>query len=83
MALRVLLFGALAEAAGWREKELQSAPASVMKLREQLARDDPAAAAALRRPGVRVAIDCVLAFGDAEIPAGAEEIAFMPVMSGG
>lgn len=82
MAIRVLLFGALADVAGWRERTLEKGPATLGEIRELVTRDDPALGEALARPGVRAAIDRVIAVGDAMAPAGAE-IAFMPVMSGG
>jgi molybdopterin synthase sulfur carrier subunit len=78
---RVLLFGRLADAAGWRERELE-APATLAALRALLAADDPALGAALAGPGVMAAVDQALVRGDAPL-AGAAEVAFLPPMSGG
>ena len=77
---RVLLFGALADAAGWREREVD-APA-ISALCERLAADQPELAAALARPGVQVALDKAITRGDAALGA-ASEVAFLPPMSGG
>jgi len=78
----VLLFGRLADLAGWRERVVDPAPGRLSQLREMLASQDPALGLALAAGGVRAAVDRVLAVGDAEVPAGAE-VAFMPPMSGG
>ena len=80
--MKVLLFGRLRDAAGWRERDLDPAPATLVSLRELLARLDADLGAALAGPGVQVAIDKVLTRGDASL-AGAAEVAFMPPMSGG
>ncbi|MGH6993037.1 MAG: MoaD/ThiS family protein [Caulobacteraceae bacterium] len=79
---KVLLFGRLAEIAGWRERAFEPAPARLSDLRELIGRLDPDLAAALAGPGVRAAIDKAMIIGDAAIPPGAE-VAFMPPMSGG
>ena len=76
----MLLFGALADAAGWREREVD-APAISM-LRARLAADQPELAAALARPGVQVALDKAITRADAALCA-ASEVAFLPPMSGG
>ncbi len=76
---RVLLFGALGDAAGWREREVPAA--SLSALRSLLA-ETPALGEALGRPGVQVALDKVLIRHDA--PLGpSSEVAFLPPMSGG
>ena len=77
---RVLLFGNLSDVAGWREREV-AAP-DLSSLRTQLAAEDPRLGEALMRPGVQVALDRVLARGDAALSQAAE-VAFMPAMSGG
>ena len=77
---RVMLFGRLADVAGWREREVD-APA-VFALRDRLAADAPALGEALARPGVQVALDKALTRGDAPLAAGSE-VAFLPPMSGG
>ena len=76
----MLLFGALAEIAGWREREVEACDLS--DLRARLAATGPALSAALDRPGVQVALDRTLARGDAPLTA-ASEVAFLPAMSGG
>ena len=77
---RVLLFGALADMAGWREREVEATALS--GLRARLAADDPALGQALGRPGVQVALDKALVRGDAALTPLAE-VAFLPPMSGG
>lgn len=77
---RVLLFGALADLAGWREREVEAV--ALCGLRARLAADDPALGEALGRPGVQVALDRALTRGDAPIGPFAE-VAFLPPMSGG
>lgn len=77
---RVLLFGALADLAGWREREVEAAAISGLRLR--LGEEDAALGEALGRPGVQVALDKALIRGDA--PLGLRtEVAFLPPMSGG
>jgi len=78
---RLLLFGRLADLAGWREREL-TFPASLTALRDRLSREDAALGAALAGPGVQAAVDQVLIRGDAPL-AGVAEVAFLPPMSGG
>ena len=80
--VRVLLFGRLRDVAGWRERIYRPAPESLSALRAMIAAEDAALAAALEGPGVRAAVDQVLAQGDAVLRSGAE-VAFMPPMSGG
>jgi len=79
---RVLLFGPLRDLAGWRERELPEAPATLSALRALLAREDAALGEALSAPGVQTAVDQAIVRGDAAIAPGAE-IAFLPPMSGG
>ena len=80
--MRVLLFGALSDLAGWRERRIEPAAASLSALRMRLAQDDAALGAALLGPGVQAAVDKVVARGDAPLHPEAE-IAFLPPMSGG
>lgn len=80
--VRVLLFGRLADIAGWRTREISPAPARVSALRALICGADEALAAALHGPGVRIAVDKALVSGDVELASGAE-VAFMPPMSGG
>lgn len=77
---RVLLFGRLADIAGWRERELEAA--SVSALRTLLSGEDDALADALAGPGVQVALDQAILRGDAALSARSE-VAFLPPMSGG
>ncbi|OXE35048.1 MAG: molybdopterin synthase sulfur carrier subunit [Phenylobacterium zucineum] len=77
---RVLLFGALSDLAGWREKTL--AAVSISDLRQRLGADDATLGEALAGPGVQVALDQILVRHDAVLTA-ASEVAFLPPMSGG
>jgi molybdopterin synthase sulfur carrier subunit len=79
--MRVLLFGPLAELAGWRER-MESPASDVEELRQRLAADDPSLGAALCGAGVQVAVDQKLRKGPAPLK-GAREVAFLPPMSGG
>ena len=77
---RVLLFGALADAAGWREREVEAG--SISALRASLAVNDALFAEALDRPGVQIALDKAIVRADAPLTP-ASEVAFLPPMSGG
>jgi molybdopterin synthase sulfur carrier subunit len=77
---RVLLFGRLADQAGWRDREVEAS--SLSALRDALGSDDPDLGDALSGHGVQVAIDKVLVRGEASL-APATEVAFLPPMSGG
>ena len=77
---RVLLFGRLADLAGWREREV--AATTLAELRAALAAADPDLAAALAGPSVQVAVDKALTRSDASL-THASEVAFLPPMSGG
>ncbi len=77
---RVLLFGKLADIAGWRERPV--AAATIAALTDLLSTADPALGEALRAPGVKVAVDQQLVSGDAPLTDGSE-VAFLPPMSGG
>ena len=79
---RVLLFGRLADVAGWRAREIDPLPATLAALKARLAQEDPALGEALARPGVQAAVDKVLARNDA-VMTGVAEVAFLPPMSGG
>jgi molybdopterin synthase sulfur carrier subunit len=78
---KVLLFGRLADLAGWREREVADA-ATLSALRARLAEEDERLGEALAGPGVQVALDQALVRGDRPIGAHAE-VAFLPPMSGG
>ena len=77
---RVLLFGRLADQAGWRDRRVEAVDLSA--LRAALAAEDPRLGEALAGPGVQVAVDKVLVRGEASLAAAAE-VAFLPPMSGG
>ena len=80
--IRVLLFGRLGDVAGWRERAVDPAPASLFALKNLLAAEDLALGEALAGPGVQAAVDKVLVRGDMALTAGAE-VAFLSPMSGG
>jgi molybdopterin synthase sulfur carrier subunit len=80
--MRVLLFGRLADLAGWREKRFDPAPSTLSALKALLAAADVALGAALAGPGVQAAVDKAIVRGDVALVAGAE-VAFLPPMSGG
>jgi molybdopterin synthase sulfur carrier subunit len=80
--VRVLLFGRLADIAGWRERVLEPAPATLAALRERLKADFPELTEALGGRGVQAAVNKVITRGDLALAAGAE-VAFLPPMSGG
>lgn len=77
---RVLLFGRLADIAGWREAEIEAA--SLQALRDALTATDSALGEALAGPGVQAAVDKAMVRGD-HILTAASEVAFLPPMSGG
>lgn len=79
---RVLLFGRLADIAGWRDRLVEPTPATLFGLRNHLAGLDPDLGQALSAKGVQAAVDRVLVRSDAVLTDGAE-VAFMPPMSGG
>lgn len=79
--VRVLLFGALQDLAGWKDREIASAR-SVETLKRVLAAEDAELGRALSGPGVVVALNQAIVRGDAAFGPGAE-IAFLPPMSGG
>jgi sulfur-carrier protein len=77
---RVLLFGRLADVAGWRERQVEGA--TLAALRARLSEEDPVLGQALAAPGVQVAVEQEIVRTDAAVAAGAE-VAFLPPMSGG
>ena len=77
---RVLLFGRLADQAGWRDRRIEAV--DLAALRAALAAEDTGLGEALAAPGVQVAVDKVLVRGESALAAGAE-VAFLPPMSGG
>jgi molybdopterin synthase sulfur carrier subunit len=80
--IRVLLFGRLRDVAGWRERAINPAPASLSALKTVLAAENPPLGEALAGLGVQVAVDKVLVRGEAALATGAE-VAFLSPMSGG
>ena len=79
---QVLLFGRLADVAGWRERTVEPSPENLSGLRAWLAADDPALGEALDGKGVQAAVDKALVRGDIALTS-ASEVAFLPPMSGG
>jgi molybdopterin synthase sulfur carrier subunit len=77
---KVLLFGRLADVAGWRQAEIEAA--SLNALRAALTAADAALGEALAGPGVQAAVDKVIVRADVALSA-ASEVAFLPPMSGG
>ncbi len=77
---RVLLFGRLADQAGWRTRTVEAG--DLAGLRAVLAANDPELGEALVAPGVQVAVDKAIVRGEAALTA-ATEVAFLPPMSGG
>lgn len=77
---RVLLFGRLADIAGWRETTIEAD--SLSDLRDTLTATDAALGEALAGPGVQAAVDKVIVRADAPLTV-ASEVAFLPPMSGG
>lgn len=77
---RVLLFGRLADAAGWRERTV--AADSLSALRAALTASDARLGEALAGPGVQAVVDKTILRGDGPLTA-ASEVAFLPPMSGG
>ena len=76
---RVLLFGALADAAGWRERHM--AGDSVETLRAALAQDERLTER-LSRPGLMTVVNQVVVRGDHAVGED-DEVAFAPPVSGG
>jgi len=77
---RVLLFGRLADIAGWRDATIEVS--SLSGLRDTLTATDSALGDALAGPGVQAAVDKVIVRGEVALSAGSE-VAFLPPMSGG
>lgn len=76
---RVLLFGALADAAGWRERVIEGETVEAVRLR--LAEDDRLAER-LSRPGLMTVVNRVVVRGDQAVGPD-DEVAFAPPVSGG
>jgi molybdopterin synthase sulfur carrier subunit len=82
VSARVLLFGRLCDVAGWRERLINPAPATLAALRAMLGAADPDLAEALSAKGVQAAVDKAVVRGDVALSPGVE-VAFLPPMSGG
>jgi molybdopterin synthase sulfur carrier subunit len=80
--MKVVLLGRLRDVAGWRERAIETLPATLFALREHLGREDAALGEALAGRGVQAAVNKALTRGDIALHAG-DEIAFLPPMSGG
>lgn len=76
---RVLLFGRYADAAGWREREMEAVRLSELTRALQA---DAVLAEALARPGGQVAVNEAIVRDDPEL-GPADEVAYLPAMSGG
>ena len=77
---RVLLFGRLADVAGWRERD--EGAETLTGLIAHLSAGDPQLGEALAGKGVQAAVDRAIVRGDAVLAPGSE-VAFLPPMSGG
>lgn len=77
---RVLMFGALQDAAGWREREIDAA--SLTALRATLASEDATLGERLSGPGVFAVVNKAMAREDRPL-SPADEVAFIPPVSGG
>jgi molybdopterin synthase sulfur carrier subunit len=80
--VKVLLFGPLRDLAGWRERTVEPAPATLSALKTLLGGLDSRLGAALDGPGVKAAVDKAITPGDPSLRPGCE-VAFLPPMSGG
>lgn len=78
----MLLFGRLADLAGWRERTFDPTPDRLSTLKARIRADDPALGDALDGKGVQAAVDKAIVRGDAALRPGGE-VAFLPPMSGG
>ncbi|MES2862039.1 MAG: MoaD/ThiS family protein [Pseudomonadota bacterium] len=77
---RVLMFGALQDLAGWRERTIDAA--TLNDLRALLTAEDAALGARLNGPGVFAVIDREMVRGDRPLSSD-DEVAFVPPVSGG
>ncbi|MBJ7486356.1 MoaD/ThiS family protein [Brevundimonas sp.] len=77
---RVLMFGALAEAAGWRARDIEVG--SLDGLRTLLAAEDGRLGERLSGPGVCAVLNTEMVRGDRPLKAD-DEVAFIPPVSGG
>ncbi len=77
---RVLMFGALAEAAGWRERYIDAG--SLDALRAMLVDEDAGLGERLSGPGTCAILNAEMVRGDRPLSAS-DEVAFIPPVSGG
>ena len=80
---RLLFFGKLGDVAGGRARDFALGDISTLvALKTAIAKTDPDLGAALGEPSVRCIVNEVVSPGDAPI-SDADEIAFIPPVSGG
>lgn len=77
---RVLMFGALAGCAGWRERTI--AAATLAELKALLTREDPFLGERLNGPAVFAVLNKAMIRGDHPLQDD-DEVAFVPPVSGG
>lgn len=77
---RVLMFGALQQLAGWRERTIDAS--SLDDLRALLAVEDGVLGERLAGPGVFAVVNQNMVRGDQPLDAD-DEVAFVPPVSGG
>jgi len=77
---RVIMFGALQQVAGWRERDFTVD--NLGQLRAQLALEDADLAARLASPGVFAVVNQDMVRGDHPLEPD-DEVAFVPPVSGG
>ncbi len=83
-AVRVRLFAALRERAGWGERlvPLEASPTSAVDLWRRLSLDDGPAPGGGIPPSIRVAVNRAFATPDSPLHPG-DEVAFLPPITGG
>ncbi|MEA5443789.1 MoaD/ThiS family protein [Cyanobium gracile] len=83
-AVRVRLFAALRERAGWGERlvPLEASPTSAADLWRRLALDDGPATGGRIPPSIRIAINQAFAAPGTPLRPG-DEVAFLPPITGG
>ena len=77
---RVVMFGALASLAGWRERSIDVEGLDALK--RLLAAEDPALGERLSSAGVFAVVNQDMVRGDCPLEAD-DEVAFVPPVSGG
>jgi molybdopterin synthase sulfur carrier subunit len=77
---RILMFGALQQVAGWRERSIDAT--SLSALRATLAAENDCLGARLSGPGVFAVVNRDMVRGDHPL-APDDEVAFVPPVSGG